>query len=356
MNPALKDADLGSKRMLYAPNIHQGGGRSLLLTLLERLKGREDVLFVLDARMQLPESCPLAGQVYRVKATLPARLRCEWRLRGLIKPDTWVLCMGNLPPLIAHQGFQQIFVQNRYLIDHVSLGSFPWPVRLRLTVERWWLRSRAKYVQRFIVQTPSMQRLIRNRLGRDAEVLPFAATKTNIKEQPVSVKGKHYDFLYVASGEPHKNHKTLLEAWIKLAEKDLFPSLCLTLDAACFPELCADISVEIKKYGLNIAMLGACSYAEIQQLYRHSAAMIYPSLFESFGLPLIESVHAGLPVLASKLTYVTDVIRPTDQFDPLSSGSIADAVCRFSFQAASLNIDLLTADGFLQQTFMGGAE
>jgi len=343
------------KRLLYAPNIHQGGGNTLLLPLLEALKDEIDVTFVLDARMTLPKGVRLAGHVYRVKPTLFSRLCFEWQLRTVVKQDTLLLCMGNLPPLFAHQGIQQVFVQNRYLIDDVSLVSFPLSVRIRLMVERWWLKSNASYVQRFIVQTPTMQRLIGNRLGKDAEVLPFATVGGHhVAAKKKCEKRYHYDFLYVASGEPHKGHKTLIEAWVTLAERGLFPSLCLTLDANRFPELCASISADVEKHGLNITVLGECSYAEIQQLYRQSRAMIYPSLFESFGLPLIEAATVGLPVLASHASYVTDVIEPSALFDASSSQSIADAVQGFRGGPAKLKVQLFDVNEFLVRVFSEG--
>lgn len=63
-------------------------------------------------------------------------------------------------------------------------------------------------------------------------------------------------------------------------------------------------------------------------MYGQSRAAIYPSLFESFGLPLLEAKEAGLPVLASERDYVRDVIEPNITFDPLSPLSIARAVMR----------------------------
>jgi len=340
-----------SGRLLYAPNIHQGGGKSLLLPLLKELSDAPDVTFVLDERLCFPAGLHLVGNVYRVKATLYSRLKFEWQLRYMITQDTLLLCMGNLPPLFAHGGCQHLFIQNRYLIDDVSLRTFPLSVRIRLMLERWWLSSRASHVSRFFVQTPTMQRLMKNKLGQNAEVVPFAAIESMIDTQPASANSCHYDFLYVASGEPHKNHTTLLKAWIKLAGKGFFPSLCLTLEAERFPALCAEISAEIKKHGLNISMIGECSHAEIQQLYSHSAAMIYPSLFESFGLPLIEAAMVGLPVLASNAPYVTDVIEPTAVFDFSSPQSIADAVQVFHSKPALLKVQLLDVNEFLATSF-----
>ena len=60
-----------------------------------------------------------------------------------------------------------------------------------------------------------------------------------------------------------------------------------------------------------------------------SSALIFPSRTESFGLPLIEAMHHGLPILAPELDYVRDVVTPIETFDPSSPISIARAVRRF---------------------------
>jgi len=60
-----------------------------------------------------------------------------------------------------------------------------------------------------------------------------------------------------------------------------------------------------------------------------SGAMIFASLTESFGLPLIEATRLGLPIVAPELDYVRDVCLPAQTFDPSSALSIARAVRRF---------------------------
>jgi glycosyltransferase involved in cell wall biosynthesis len=75
--------------------------------------------------------------------------------------------------------------------------------------------------------------------------------------------------------------------------------------------------------------LGSLPHGQIKQLYGQAGALIYPSTFESFGLPLIEARQARLPVLASELDYVRDVLDPEQSFDPESAVSIARAVKRF---------------------------
>jgi glycosyltransferase involved in cell wall biosynthesis len=136
-------------------------------------------------------------------------------------------------------------------------------------------------------------------------------------------------FLYVASGEPHKNHRNLVEAWILLAEEGISPSLRLTLDKNRFSDLCGWIEDRIKNFGLNVTNVGSISAQDLDRVYKESLALIYPSDFESLGLPLIEARCAGLPILAAERDYVRDAVDPEETFDPGSPVSIARAVKRF---------------------------
>ena len=77
--------------------------------------------------------------------------------------------------------------------------------------------------------------------------------------------------------------------------------------------------------------------------------MIYPSLFESFGLPLVEAQSFGLPVLAAERDYVRDVITPAESFDPESAVSIARAVMRHLSLTQSQT--LISVSEFLEKVF-----
>jgi glycosyltransferase involved in cell wall biosynthesis len=245
-----------------------------------------------------------------------------------------VLCFGNLPPLFKLRGHTAVFVQNRYLIENISLNGFPLRVRLRLAIERLWLSKRLMNADEFVVQTPTMKRLmeIKTRGRVPISVLPFVADPrgyTRSLSQKKDQKDIDYDFVYVASGEPHKNHRRLIDAWCLLADEGMFPSLCLTLNEIRFPELCRLIDEMRYQYGVKVTNAGGLPHHDVLELYKKSMAAIYPSTFESFGLPLIEARQAGLPVLASELDYVRDVLDPEQTFDPESAASIARAVKRF---------------------------
>ncbi|MHB1620735.1 MAG: glycosyltransferase [Sulfuricella sp.] len=339
-----------TKLIIQATNIHQGGGRSLLDALLKVLTG--EVVLSVDERMPLPTDMAKNVQVKRVKPSVAQRIAAEkWLVKAAEKEDV-VLCFGNLPPLFKLRGHAVVFLQNRYLIEDIPLNGFPLNVRLRLAVERLWLSKRLMNVDEFVVQTPTMKRLLENKVeGKvPVRVLPFVAEPGGYARSLPQLNGYKdavFDFVYVASGEPHKNHQRLIEAWCLLAEEGQYPSLCLTLDEIRFAGLCRLVEEMQQRYGVKVSNVGGLSHQDVLALYTKAGAAIYPSTFESFGLPLIEARQANLPVLASELDYVRDVLDPEQTFDPDSPISIARAVKRF-MGIEEQPLPLLDAKSFLE--------
>jgi glycosyltransferase involved in cell wall biosynthesis len=212
-----------------------------------------------------------------------------------------------------------------------------------------------KNASEFVVQTATMKKLLELKTKGKVPVrtLPFVAEPNGYvrgSQQRKVNKNNEFDFVYVASGEPHKNHLLLIEAWCLLAEEGLFPSLCLTLDKSRFVGLCQEIELMRQRYGLKVSNSGELSHQDVLTLYKRAGAAIYPSKFESFGLPLIEARQVGLPVLASELDYVRDVLDPEQVFDPDSSMSISRSVKRFMGMNEK-PLPLLNAAQFLASIF-----
>lgn len=324
---------MGQRLFIHANNVHQGGGRSLLLALLHAASGKVDWFATLDTRLKPLGKSIDDARIKWVPRSAVQRLASEWWLAKHVREGDVLLCFGNLPPIFRSPGHVIVFVQNRYLIDEVALHDHPVLVKFRIFMERWWLAGRAVNVDWFIVQTPCMKSLLEARVApsRLVAVLPFAGIKDGYaRSGPVRISSTpEFDFLYVSSGEPHKNHRNLIEAWCLLAAAGLFPSLCLTIDETASPDLCKWLEGKKCEFGLNTNNLGSVLHERALLLYRQAGALIFPSIFESFGLPLIEARQAGLPVLAPELDYVRDVLDPEQVFDPASPLSIARAVKRF---------------------------
>lgn len=307
--------------IVHAPNIHQGGGRTLLSALLAAIDPPARVH--LDVRLPSLPSLPPGVVVERFEASLAGRIVAERRLAGVALSDDHVLCFGNLPPLFPTRGRITVFLQNRYLVDPRGVAALPLRARLRLRAERAWLQRCLRGAE-VIVQSTSMADAVFSALGCAARIIPFLPAASSAGE----VFEESFDFAYVASGEAHKNHATLIEAWRLLAEGGETPSLALTIDAAPDADLARQIARAVEA-GARIRCLGSLAPERVAALYKVSGALIYPSLIESFGLPLVEAREAGLPVLAAERDYVRDTIVPDQTFDPASPRSIARAVLRF---------------------------
>lgn len=324
-----------SRLILHATNISRGGGKSLLDALLAALPLGFEAVAQLDSRMMLPADIPENLKIRFVEPSILQRLLAEWWLAKNVKSGDLVICFGSLSPLFKLQGRTSLFIQNRYLIDKNSLAAFPLKTRLRLSFERIWLALTASNADEFIVQSPAMKTaLLLSGLVKKqpVHVRPFVAVPEGYRrtiDLQKSGASKTYDFIYVASGEPHKNHRQLVEAWCLLAEQNLFPSLCLTLDENASEELCVWIDEKTNSCGLKLINVGFLPHDQVLTLYSQTRALIYPSRFESFGLPLIEATQAGLTVVAAELDYVRDVLDPEQSFDPDSPISIARAVKRY---------------------------
>ena len=76
----------------------------------------------------------------------------------------------------------------------------------------------------------------------------------------------------------------------------------------------------------KIIFLGKLSKDEINKEYSNTDFLIYPSVSESFGLPLVESTFYPIKILASNSEYVTYIVKPSLTFDSNSIDSIQETI------------------------------
>ncbi len=314
--------------LLHAPNVHVGGGLVLLKELLAAQDGAT-LWANLDHRAKEILDLPSGTESYFVKASPVDRLKAELRLQRAARADDVILCFHGMPPLLPLAGHVVVFQQNRNYFGLTPLSEFSGKTKIRVAFERIICRAFKGNVNEYVVQTPSMRSALITWHGAKppVRVIPFIGAMASASHDQTSVRDG-FDFVYVADGEAHKNHRRLLAAWILLAEQNIFPSLALTLPPHC-TALRAEFDSATVQHGLRIEQLGVLPHANILALYRHAKALVFPSMTESFGLPLLEATWANLPIVASELDYVRDVCVPADTFDPTSPVSIARAIRRF---------------------------
>ena len=130
---------------------------------------------------------------------------------------------------------------------------------------------------------------------------------------------------YPADDFLHKNHARLLEALGLLESSGLHIPLVCTGSRYSG----RDLEALAGEAGVEFQHLGRVTRGEVRWLFDNSRAMLYPSLFEGFGIPLLEALLCSLPIACSKVTSIPEVTGDVaEYFDPFSSGDIARGIRR----------------------------
>jgi glycosyltransferase involved in cell wall biosynthesis len=143
--------------------------------------------------------------------------------------------------------------------------------------------------------------------------------------EPYAVmEGKQF-IMYIGRPTPHKNLSRLIEAFALLQQTR--PDLYLIL-AGKKDTNYARHEAAVQAKGLkNVVFTDFISDAQLKWLYQHCSAYIFPSLSEGFGLPGLEAMAHGAPVVSSNATCLPEINGDAAQyFDPLNIQDMAAKV------------------------------
>ena len=134
--------------------------------------------------------------------------------------------------------------------------------------------------------------------------------------------------LYPAKAWPHKNHLRLMEALKILRDQGVDVPLVLTgaQGGQDLPVLAAADALGVRDL---VHFVGFVTPTELSAIYRMARMMVFPSLFEGWGLPTLEAFVSGIPLACSNVTCLPAITAgAAELFDPYDSASIADVMVR----------------------------
>lgn len=229
----------------------------------------------------------------------------QFGLPGMLKGKLLWSPANCGPVRVAHQ---VVTIHDCSVFDHPEWYSKPFALAYHYILPR--LAKKVKHV--ITVSEFSKSRIV-EKLNVESEkisVTPLAAEQkfspkgeTDIEEckKQCGIPFKNY-FLFVGSMDPRKNLPRLLKAWKKAAlgepgemglvivgaENSIFKSLNME-----FPE--------------HVHVCGHIEDRWMPEIYSGALALVYPSLYEGFGLPILESMQCGTPVIASEHPVLLEV-------------------------------------------------
>jgi glycosyltransferase involved in cell wall biosynthesis len=173
----------------------------------------------------------------------------------------------------------------------------------------------ARTADRVLVISEFVRARAIERLGLDEDRVVVTPLGVDFRRFRPGRARRHPILLYPAKPWAHKNHARLFEAFAELRREH--PSLQLVLTGGgnydALPE--------------GVEARGHVSADDVADLMRRASALVFPSLYEGFGLPPLEAMACGCPVACSDRAALPEVVGDAARlFDPEDVGSIVDAV------------------------------
>ncbi len=162
----------------------------------------------------------------------------------------------------------------------------------------------------------------------DGSFQPISDEKVNELRRKYSLPKQFW--LYVAHFYPHKNHLRLVQSYHNLKLKGFTPWPLLLRGDDHGDE--KEIRRLVRELGLekDVRFLSHLNEAELAGLYSAATAMVFPSLYEGGGMPILEAMACGCPVIAANIPAVREFAgEAASFFDPKDTASIEEAMSSF---------------------------
>jgi len=272
------------------------------------------------AKRRLGRLANAANHLRYFGVDLPARARragCD----VIFSPSTLGPMTGRTPSIITVYDLSPI----RYA------STMHWTNRRYLqTMLRWQVRRAAAICTISNAVRGELLEAFPRRSPQSVHVVTVGPDPELLRATPVPVSGLDEPFfLMVGTIEPRKNHLTALRAFA--AYRDRHPSTDATLVmAGSRGWLYQPVLDMIDTLGLRdrVRLLGRVEPGQLHWLYRHARALLFPSLYEGFGIPVLEAFLLECPVIAARIPSVMEIAgeQTATLLEPLDTAQWAAAI------------------------------
>ena len=166
----------------------------------------------------------------------------------------------------------------------------------------------------------------------------IAIYKQNLVAKKYNLPNKF--LLYVGTIEERKNLLNLLKAIKKIPNQ----KLVVVGNGKNYKKKCLKY-IQVNNLEKNVLFINNLSLNEIRAIYAKAEIMIYPSIFEGFGIPILEALFSKVPVITSKDGCFSEAGGPhTSYINPLSSEDIKNAILKI--QSSNEIKNKMTKNGY----------
>ncbi len=322
-----------SEVRLHLTNVVGLGATMMAQSLLPALESNDSTYI---SKIYLPDHGPLSKykplsssvKLTHYKRMLPNVFSrfFECCLMGrLFEEEAPLLVLGDIP--IAGVSNQVVFLQTSLFLRNFNTVSFF--KNFKYIILSFIFRVNLRYVKSIVVQTNVMGKALLKKfpeLSGKVHVIPQPVPKW-LMESKLHRKSRYCSkqdgltLFYPAAPYPHKNHKILSQLQSFFDQHSPVRRLILTVPPSSNPVP----NIEW------VDCVGRLSEVLMIDLYRQVDALLFLSLEESFGFPLIEAMFVGIPIICPDLPYAREICGvQAEYFDPSDPASLEDAISRMS--------------------------
>jgi glycosyltransferase involved in cell wall biosynthesis len=267
------------------------------------------------------------------RAGLPLHLWEQWTLPRAAADGLLVSLAGSAPAWARHQ---VAMLHDAAVFDHPQAYT-----RAFAAWYRWLFRHLARRADGLLTVSAFSRARLAYRLQvppQRLQVVPNGADHLDAVSADASVLDRHGlrgtpFLLAVGSANPNKNLAAMVQAFGRLPQD---AGLRLVIVGGGNDRVFAGSA---SGHGVapasSVLHLGPLDDAPLKALYQHALALVFPSLYEGFGLPPLEAMACGCPVVASHAAAIPEVCGDAAlYFDPRSQEGLVAALCQITGDAA----------------------
>jgi glycosyltransferase involved in cell wall biosynthesis len=235
------------------------------------------------------------------------------------KPDVFVAPFNTAPLLIPKRTKLLLVVH-----DLISFEKYPnVGRRFRLQLRYWSALISASVRRAFIVITVSeysRQQILRRFPKARVSVLPNTIAESwYLRDKAIAAQNRDNYILMVTAASPHKNLDRGLQAYAGYVRDTAATPADLKI-VGISKANAARLEARLGELGVKdrVRFMPYLSELELQELYRKAKVLFIPSLMEGFGIPVLEAMASGTPVISSSTTSLPEVGGSAPEYcDPL---------------------------------------
>lgn len=338
--------NIGLNAISFVPGTF-GGLETYFRNLIFRLQSLDrDNSYTVLCDERFAGEFALFNDSFRVESVNYAKPSFNWFLRGVLRNtlniDILARRMNALDVDIIHHPFTvltppEIKIPSVLTFWDMQQEFFPeFFSKMELARRKRLYRPSAEAATRIIVSARFTKDCLVERYGIEADKIEVIYTGYGPEYLVFDDAGRLAEvrrkyaldkpfLFYPAATWPHKNHKALLAALKIMIDRYAFDGELVLTGIAMQSH--GDLLAEINRLGLGgvVKVLGYLPVGELPCLYNLARMLVFPSLFEGFGIPLVEAMACGCPVVCSNVTSLPEVVGDAgEMFDPRVPERIAE--------------------------------